>query len=127
GRNGIALFQTGRANQYYGHRLVTRARNLGFPLLGGRLQPVKTIGLAKLLEPFERVDFVDIDVEHAEADVLEAAADAIDAKVARVHVGTHSAVIEERLRTLFRRLAWEARFDEPIGRAADTEFGLVEF
>ena len=127
GRNGVALFQTGKANSYYGQRLVTRARNLGFPLLGGRLRPVKTVGLAKLLEPFQRVDFVDLDVEHAEADVLEAAAAAIDEKAARVHIGTHSTAIEQRLRELFQALKWKPRFDAPIGQTVQTEFGEIAF
>src|SRR5579862_2832483 len=126
-RSGVALFQTGKTSRYYGHRLVTRARNLAFPLLGGRLRPVRTVGLAKLLEPFERVDFVDLDVEHAEADVLEAAASAIDEKAARVHVGTHSTAIEQRLRELFQALKWEPRFDAPIGQTVQTEFRAIEF
>src|SRR5262249_57641370 len=62
---------------------------------------VRAVALGGLLEPLESVDLVDLDVQGAEAVVLESVADLLDRKVRRIHVGTHSREIEESLRRLF--------------------------
>jgi hypothetical protein len=67
------------------------------------------------------VDLIDLDVQGAEADVLEPATSL--ERVRRVHVETHNRGVEGRLRRLFRRLGWECVNDYPIGAAADTTWG----
>lgn len=88
---------------------------------------VRAVSLTTLLRPLELVDLVDADLQGAEADVFEAARDVLQARVRRVHVGTHGPEIEERLRRLFRGLGWECRFDYPGGGEVDTPWGPVLF
>jgi FkbM family methyltransferase len=92
-----------------------------------RVQRVRAVSLDTVLEPLRDVDLVDADVQGVEADVFEAAADLLGAKVRRVHVGTHGADNEERLRALFRRLGWECRVDYPGGGERETPWGPVLF
>ena len=92
-----------------------------------RTRRVRAVSLATLLGRLDAVDLVDADVQGVEADVFEAARDALDAKVARVHVGTHGVENEERLRSLFGGLGWECRFDYAGGRAHETPWGPASF
>jgi FkbM family methyltransferase len=127
-RDGRALFQTGRTDEYYGQKVAVRARNLGWPLRrGGRLRLTPTIGLASLVRDVARIDLLDLDIEGAEADVLEAGAEVLAGKVARAHIGTHPGDSEARLRSLFGSLGWTCVWDYPCEQESLTEFGLLSF
>ena len=69
-----------------------------------KLQKVPTVSLSTLLRDLDQVDLIDSDVQGAEADVFEAAAEAVDRKVSRVFIETHGLPLEERLRLCSR--AW---------------------
>jgi FkbM family methyltransferase len=88
---------------------------------------VRAVTLTSILVGLERVDLIDLDVQGVEADVLESAEDTLTEKVERVHIGTHSAENERRLRVLFGRLGWEKVNDYPCGAEADTPWGLIHF
>ena len=88
---------------------------------------VNAVSLNTLLRPLQIVDFIDLDVQGVELEVLETAAQELDAKVKRVHVGTHGPKIEEGLRSLFDRLGWKCLRCFPSSASADTEFGLISF
>jgi FkbM family methyltransferase len=88
---------------------------------------VRAVTLGSILEGLERVDLIDLDVQGVEADVLEAADDALSEKVKRAHIGTHSADNERRLRALFARLGWENLNDYRCGSEADTPWGRISF
>jgi FkbM family methyltransferase len=80
---------------------------------------VPAITFAQALQPIDGVvDLVDLDVQHAEADVLEAGTDGLE-RVRCVHIGTHSAELEQRLRTLFTGLGWRCRTDYPCLQTTD--------
>ena len=64
-----------------------------------------------VLQPVDRADLVHCDIQGAEADALEASADALDAKVARLVVGTHGRAVEERLINLFPPRRWTLEFE----------------
>ena len=69
-------------------------------------EEVRCVALTTLLGQFPRVDLIHCDVQGAEYDVLAAARDAIDARVRRVIVGTHSRRIEGDLLDFFAALGW---------------------
>jgi FkbM family methyltransferase len=92
-----------------------------------RIVDVPAVTLASILAPLELVDLIDLDVQGAEADVLEAAADELARKVKRVHVGTHGEDVERRLRALFARMAWELRNDYAAGMEMETPWGAISF
>lgn len=92
-----------------------------------RVRRVGAVSLATVLDPLDTVDLIDADVQGVEADVFEAAAEVVDAKVRRVHVGTHGVDNEARVRAVFGRLGWECRFDYPGGGERQTPWGPVLF
>lgn len=86
-----------------------------------------SVTLQGILEPLERVDLIDLDVQGAEADVLVHAIDLLDARVRRVHVGTHGQEIEEELRRVFGERGWECRNDYPCLKSSASPYGEIEF
>jgi FkbM family methyltransferase len=147
-RGGRVRFQRGDAAAWYGQaierddpaaklsgpvsRLIRWSRNTTANRLAvGRdarkVRRTRAVPLSALLEPHARVDLLDADVQGAEADVFEPARALLEARVRRVHVGTHDAENEQRLRALFGGLGWESRFDYPCGMRSATEWGVVDF
>jgi FkbM family methyltransferase len=94
---------------------------------GRRVERVRAISLASLLAEEDFVDFVDIDVQGAEAAVLESAADPVDLLVRRIYVGTHSRENEDRIRELFRSLRWENVDDYAFASENETPWGAISF
>lgn len=92
-----------------------------------RIAVVKAITLEEVLAPLSRVDLVDADIQGAEADVVEGSRQILDEKVKRVHLGTHSAEIEDRLRKTFDALGWEKVHDYRCLSTNETPWGPVEF
>jgi FkbM family methyltransferase len=110
----------GGPNQWYGQSI------------GGKTQ-VQAVSLKTLLAPLERVDLVDMDIQGAEYEVIEAATDEINRKVKRIHIETHNREVERGLRTTFHRLGWKNVFDYPCSTdypetlESKTEFGVAHF
>jgi FkbM family methyltransferase len=149
GRDGTATFIVGNAREWYGQRVVLiedywqfvkqRLRRSIFRSLGDsrarrpddaamyHLARVRRVSLDSLLRPLRKVDLIDLDVQGAELEVLSAAPEGLNAKVSRVHIGTHNQKVESGLRSLFRRLGWVCSFDFPCGGESETPWGLVKF
>ncbi len=64
---------------------------------------VSAITLADLLTPFDRVDFVEADIQQSEIVVFPPFMDALRKKVRRIHIGTHSNDVHDRFAKLIRR------------------------
>lgn len=88
---------------------------------------VRAVSLRTLLAPLDHVDLIDADIQGAEADAIEPAADLLDAKVTRVYVATHDRDNEDRVRAVFNSLAWESVWDYPCGAESDTPWGRIRF
>jgi FkbM family methyltransferase len=88
---------------------------------------VDSVSLKTLLTPFETVDLIDLDIQGAELDVLQAAAGELNGKVKRIHIGTHSRRIEEGLCSLFGRLGWFCLCAFEGDCTTQTEWGTVSF
>lgn len=108
--------------EYYGRPLVG--------LLGGwRGIEVPQITLSSILADYDRVDLIDFDTQGSEGDCIEEAVDVLTEKVRRLHIGTHSADVENRIVTTLTSAGWEClrRFDclqendTPLGRFAFTD------
>ena len=144
GRDGTVRFRRGDAAAWYGQgiepsdptvrlagpvsRFIRWAGNAARDVWAGqRVSRVRALSLETILRPLDRVDLLDAYIQGAEAEVFEAARDLLAAKVSCVHVGTHGAENEARLRALFGGLDWELRYDYPGGGVRETPWGSVSF
>jgi hypothetical protein len=82
--------------------------------------------LSKLL-PEGIVDLIDMDVQGAEADLVECSMETLSTSVRRLHIGTHSHEIEERLRRTLAAAGWLTKWDFVCQTRQETPFGSVEF
>jgi FkbM family methyltransferase len=120
--DGEVCFHTGKPAEWYGQSVVP-AQNGHNP----DVKRVPAISLRTLLAGLEQVDLLDIDVQGAEFEVLNAAAGELDTQVKRLHVGTHNHEVEAGIRDLFTDLGWLCLNDYPCSSKTMTPFGQVQF
>jgi FkbM family methyltransferase len=137
-QDGHVWFFDGAADDWYGQTIApapgwrewlsTSVKRLLGKRFGRKQSRVKVpaVSLNALLEPLDRVDLLDLDVQGAEFEVLDAAADRLG-KIRRVHVGTHNAGVEDGIRRLFTRLGWRNTRDYACGKKLATPYGEVDF
>jgi FkbM family methyltransferase len=121
---GAEPFYIGNSAAWYGQALV-RPENAGAK---ASVQPVATITLGSLLEPLERVDLIDLDIQGAELEVLTDAA-ALLGRVRRVYAETHSAEIDEQLPGVFEQAEgrWSLVAAAPLGARVMTPLDEAVF
>ena len=81
--------------------------------------------LDEVLAGVARVDYMHLDIQGSELDVLAAHPELLRERVGMVTVATHSELIDRGLRRLFASLEWTARYDVPIGGSALVRVGGV--
>jgi FkbM family methyltransferase len=105
-------FLVGQAATCYGQAIVAAP----VPREDGLVpQSMPAVTLADILDPHERVDLIDLDIQGAELDVLGAAIDLLDERVKRLQIGTHGLEIEAGLRRLFQDHGWGIEQDFACG------------
>jgi FkbM family methyltransferase len=106
--------------RYEGHRVLVLQN-------GWKCIEVPVITLSTVLEGLSTVDFVHVDLQGYELDVICTGIDVLKEQVRHVHIGTHSAEIEERLREVFRSHGWHPEFDYPGRGKRSSPYGDIEF
>jgi hypothetical protein len=85
---------------------------------------VSAITLAELLGPFDRVDFLESDIQQSEALVFPRFIDLLRKKVRRIHIGTHGQDTHAMLHQLFADTGWEIVFSYKPDSEHQSELGL---
>jgi FkbM family methyltransferase len=144
---GFVPFWVGDSDAWYGQAVAHRAASarpdartrrelrarsaLGRPpalaKTGQTVIWVPCVTVADLLMPHPRVDLMDLDVQGLELEVIASAMELMDARVRRVHIGTHSAQVEEGLRALFQERGWRNINDYPCQKRVETPYGEIDF
>jgi len=133
--DGVVLFHMGQPDAWYGQAIASgveipedsESRDVGTAPVERTIAPVRSVSLATVIAGHRQIDLLDLDIQGAEAEVLESGRGELDARVRRVHVGTHSAENEARLRALFRSLGWIELNDYACGREHETPYGRIAF
>lgn len=94
---------------------------------GWRSIRVPGVSLRSILRDLERVDLLDMDIEGQELPAIRGAAPELDAKVKRLHIGTHGKDIESELRQLLSAHDWRCLADYSLLSASETPWGLIRF
>jgi hypothetical protein len=90
------------------------------------------VTIDEILSLLSPLDYLHMDIQGAELDVLSYRPDHLIREVRLVNIGTHSIEIEAGLRKLFRGLGWECLYDVKIAskhtvRVGDAVAREVEF
>jgi FkbM family methyltransferase len=121
---GEDSFYVGNAAGWYGQALL-RPENVG---ADAPAQAVATVTLSSLVDPLDRVDLIDVDIQGAELEVLTEAASWLG-RVRRVYVETHSKTIDEDLPRVFERAEgrWSLAAAAPLGARLVTPLNDASF
>ncbi len=103
----------------------------GFPVnlhqSGWRSIRVPAVTLAGILKDLDRVDLLDMDIEGHELPAVQLNTEALNAKVKRLHIGTHGKEIEDQLKQLLSAQGWECLFEYTGCSTSDTPYGNISF
>jgi hypothetical protein len=114
--SGVALFpKQDRAGVAWGLQPVFGATDAQRQqaVRSGDYDELPMIALAEVAEPFRRIDFLHIDIQGGEADLIEGCLAVLRNKVAYLFVGTHSRQIEGRLFDTLLREGWRLEIERP--------------
>lgn len=89
----------------------------------GEIKFVSSITLKDILGPFDRIDFVEADIQQSEINVFPPFVELLRRKVRRIHLGTHGQDTHVAMRDMFADEGWEivfsfepdSEFDTPLG------------
>ncbi len=128
------------AGQWYGQRLtkdhevleqIEEETYCGFVvhrfISGYKSISVPGVSLGALLKDASRVDLVDIDIQGEEGSAIRSSVDLLNARVKRLHIGTHSREIEIGLRELLSAHGWICQVDYSQDATHQTPFGDIAF
>lgn len=89
---------------------------------------VESRPLVGMIEHLDHIDLIDMDIQGAEAEVVEDAIDVLDGKAKRMHIETHTPEVEDRLRAVLAKHGWRILWDFPCATDnVPTPFGPVNF
>jgi len=94
---------------------------------GWKSVAVPSVTLTSILKELRYVDLVDVDIQGEELNVIASAMDELDAKVQRLHIGTHRLDIETGLRELLSSHGWRCQTDYSVGTTEETPWGRINF
>lgn len=118
------IVASGRVEDALRNLLIHNTTGLTKDLVPGsnfmaEIKVVSAVTLADLLGPFERVDYIEADMQQSEIVVIPPFIDLLKRKVRRVHIGTHGREVHRALYQLFDKQGWEIVFSfEPNGTYA---------
>ncbi len=87
---------------------------------------VSAITIEDLLGPFDRVDFLEVDIQQSEIVAIPPFIDALRRKVRRVHIGTHGKDVHGSLHKLFADDGWDIVFSFEPNTQHDCALGRFE-
>lgn len=92
---------------------------------GWRAIEVPVVPATRVLQNYSFVDLIDMDLQGAEADVVDESIEMLNARVRRLHIGTHGHEIEDRLRVTLAANGWIKLRDLPCHTETETIYGPV--
>lgn len=124
------IVAAGKAEQTLRKLMLTNGTGITKYLLPGEIYPaeIKIVSantLKDLLSPFDRVDYLESDIQQSEIAVFPPFMPLLKRKVKRVHIGTHGQGVHALLAQLFETNGWEIIFN--YAPNADYKTGLGTF
>jgi len=122
------LVGTGKTKQALSDLLLRNSTGItvageGGGLLQGEIRYVSAITLNELLGPFDKVDYLESDIQESEKLVFPPFMDLLKRKVRRIHIGTHGKQTHWTLHDLFAREGWDIVFSYEPQTVHETVLG----
>lgn len=121
GTPGDCWFAVGNSQAWYGQAICSE--NHMPPADGTEVRRTRGVTLDEVLSRLSPLDYLHMDVQGAELDVLSYRTDRLARETRLVNIGTHSAEIEVGLRKLFGALGWECLYDVKLGAKHSIRIG----
>ena len=126
-QDGPVYFTVGHSTDWWGQAILP-SRDCGFGNWDrAEVVSLPGVSLAKALDGIGTVDLIDMDIQGAEADVIESSLPILRNRVRRLYIGTHSAEVEGRIRAALSGSDWLPIFDFRCGEVANAESGSFTF
>lgn len=100
-------FPKGPGHLDYGARPAEHDEESDYRGASVAVEEIPAFGMATLLATYDRFDFLHIDVQGAEYDLIASSRSILEDKVSFLFIGTHSTLIEGRLLKLFHDWGWD--------------------
>jgi len=97
----------------YGARVSETSHTIDYRGLGLETFEIKALSLPTLLEGIGKVDYMHVDVQGVEFDVLKDQRELMESRVKYLFVGTHSRLIDGQLVDLLHKWDWEIHQADP--------------
>lgn len=122
------ILAQGRAEEAIRDLLLEQTTRIRKSLIPGERFDAETkllsaVTLADLLGPFDRVDYLEADLQQSEQVVFPPVLQLLKDKVRRIHIGTHGAGVHAELLRLFEADDWEIVFNFKPDSHHRTELG----
>jgi len=128
GFDGEVHFATGYERKWCGQTITTPGADFSPWGFGDtRIVPVRGVSLATVIRDRPAIDLIDMDIQGAEADVIEAALPLVRERVRRLYIETHNTEVETRIRLALRSLDFRCLWDFLCYQESGTPFGRVSF
>lgn len=125
------FIRAGRAAEALSNLLLHNTTGIIKALVPGEpfmaeIKLVSAITLRELLGPFDRVDYLEADIQQSEILVFPPFIDLLRKKVRRIHIGTHGQSVHWSLHDLFMTHGWEIVFSFEPNARHETTLGSFE-
>lgn len=122
------LARAGRSEEVMRNLLLKNTTGMMTNLVSGydlpaEIKLVSAVTLLDLLAPFDRVDYIEADMQQSEIVVFPPFMDLLRKKVRRVHIGTHGKEVHDTLHGLFVQHGFEVVFSFEPNTTFDTALG----
>ncbi|WP_068082679.1 FkbM family methyltransferase [Polycladidibacter stylochi] len=107
-------------SEYMGHEVIECAS-------GAKAIEVTAHSINDLLAKWGELDLIDMDVQGEEASIIEAGIEQLSENVKRLHIGTHYAEGEARIRAALQEAGWVCLRDYVAGQKQPTPYGEIDF
>ncbi len=134
GRSGEVSFATGSPDAWWGQSVIGEGQDYRPPGGVEDFKPIsiRAVTLEEVTDGLGFVDYVHLDIQGAEAEVIKAALEADPTRYGCINVGTHGRDIDAALRETFTAAGWRCLHDVPTQcerfiRIGDRDPELVSF
>lgn len=97
----------------FGGRVSETSHSTDYRGMAYETTEIRAYALESLLKGEQTIDYMHVDVQGAEYEILSRAGDLMNEKVKYLFIGTHSRLIDGQLLELLHKWGWDIRFANP--------------